>query len=108
MAGGWYGLLGFRAHPQILAVPYPSLGPTTPTTLDLRQARFGHHWQPLPPALVLTISDGDNAPSGGGAGADATKVGASAPVTVRALDGDSDMEISDDDRPLPSSASSCL
>jgi hypothetical protein len=32
----------------------------------------------------------------------------SPPVTVSALDGDSDMEISDDDRPLPSSVSSCL
>ena len=37
-----------------------------------------------------------------------THGGPSAPVTVGAMEGDSDMEISDDDRPLPSSAGSCL
>ena len=68
--------LGPRQLPQIMAVPFPSTGPTTPTTLALDQARFGRNWQPLPQGLVLT--------------------------------GDSDMEISDDDRPLPSSVSSCL
>ena len=68
--------LGPRQLPQIMAVPFPSIGPTTPTTLALDQARFGRNWQPLPQGLVLT--------------------------------GDSDMEISDDDRPLPSSGGSCL
>ena len=68
-----------RQHPQILAVPFPSRGHTTPSTLDLRQARFGRKWQPLPHDLVLTLSEGD------------------APHS-------SDMEISDDDRPIPSSA----
>jgi hypothetical protein len=100
--------LGPRQHPQIMAVPYPSLGPTTPTTLDLHQAQFGTHWQPLPQALVLTVSDGDIAPSGGGAGAGATQGGASVLMTGRVPEGTSDMEISDDDRPLPSSISSCI
>ena len=72
-----------RQHPQILAVPFPSRGHTTPSTIDLRQARFGRKWQPLPHDLVLTIRKGDDPHS-------------------------SDMEISDDDRPLPSSAGSCL
>jgi hypothetical protein len=76
-------VLAHRQHPQILAVPFPSRGHTTPSTLDLRQARFGRQWQPLPHDLVLTLSEGD------------------APHS-------SDMEISDDDRPIPSSAGSCL
>ena len=50
---------------------------------ELQQARFGSTWRPLPHDLVLTISEGDDPHS-------------------------SDMEISDDDRPLPSSAGSCL
>jgi hypothetical protein len=91
-----------------MAVPFPSLGPTTPTILDLRQARFGPHWHPLPQTLVLTVGEGDHTPSGGGDKAGAPQDGPSAPVTVSALDGDSDMEISDDDRPPPSSVSSCL
>ena len=72
-----------RQHPQILAVPFPSRGFTMPTTLELRQARFGGKWQPLPPELVLTIREGDDPHS-------------------------SDMDISDDDRPITSSAGSCL
>ena len=75
--------LDHRQHPQILAVPFPSRGLTMPTTLDLSQARFGSKWQPLPPDLVLTIREGDDPHS-------------------------SDMDISDDDLPIPSSAGSCL
>lgn len=60
-----------RQHPQIMAVPFPLLGPTTPTTLDFRQARIGTHRQPLPLDLVLTVSQGDNAPSEAGARAGA-------------------------------------
>jgi hypothetical protein len=100
--------LGPRHHPQIMAVPYPSLSPTTPTTLDLHQAQFGRQWQPLPQALVLTVSEGDNAPSGAGAGAGTTQGGASVLMTGSIPEGTSDMEISDDDSPLPSSVSSCL
>jgi hypothetical protein len=40
--------------------------------------------------------------------ADGLADGPSAPVSVGAMAGDSDMEISDDDRPLPSSVGSCL
>ena len=100
--------LGPRHHPQIMAVPYPSLSPTTPTTLDLHQAQFGRQWQPLPQALVLTVSEGDNAPSGAGAGAGATQGGASVLMTGNVPEGTTDMEISDDEPPLPSSVSSCL
>jgi hypothetical protein len=110
--------LGPRQHPQIMAVPYPSLGPTIPTTLDLHQARFGRRRPPLPQDLVLTVSAGDDPPSGAGTLADGPSArvpsagtladGPSAPVTVGAMEGDSDMEILDDDRPLPSSVSSCL
>ena len=75
--------LDHRQHPQILTVPFPSHGPTKPTTIDLRQARLGSKWQPLPHDLVLTVREGDDPHS-------------------------SDMEISDDDRPLPYSAGSCL
>ena len=164
MAGRSYGLfwLGSPQLPQIMAVPFPSIGPTTPTTLALDQARFGRTWQPLPQGLVLTgdsdmeISDDDRPlPSSGGsclqtlppphqaahdflssldsslflrpegegarpeiqsanegaAGVGPTtgvSDGPSAPVTVGAMESDSAMEFSDDDRPLPSSASSCL
>ena len=91
-----------------MAVPFPSIGPTNPTTLDLRQARFGPHWQPLPQDLVFKVSEGDDPPSGAGPRAGTLTDGPSAPVTVSAMEGDSDMEISDDDRPLPSSGGSCL
>ena len=87
---------------------YPSLGPTTPTPLNLHQARFGRQWQPLPQALVLTVSDRDNAPSGAGAGAGATQGGASVLTNGSVPKGTSDYGDSDDDRPLPSSVSSCL
>ena len=56
----------------------------------------------------MTVGGEDHAPSGGDARASAPQDGPSAPATVGALVGDSDMEISDDDRPLPSSVSSCL
>ena len=99
--------LGPRQHPQILAVPYTSLGPTTPATLDLHQAQFGRQWQPLPQDLVLTVSEGDNTPSGAGASTGATHGGASVLMTGSVPAGTSDMEISDDDSPLQSSVSSC-
>ena len=50
----------------------------------------------------------DNAPSGAGAGAGATQGGASVLMPGSVPEGTSDMEISDDDRPFPSSVSSCL
>ena len=56
----------------------------------------------------MTVGGEDHAPSGGDARASAPQDGPSAPATVGALVGDSDMEISDDDRPLPSSVRSCL
>ena len=73
--------------PKNMASSIPShfdlSGLTTPTKLDLRQARFGSTWRPLPPDLVLTACQTD------------------APHS-------SDMDISDDDLPIPSSAGSCL
>ena len=97
-----------RQHPRIMAVPFPSIGPTSPTTLDLRQARFGPHWKPLPQDLVLTVREGDDPPSGAGPRARILPDDPPAPVTVGAMEGDSDMDISEDNRPLPSSVGSCL
>ena len=56
----------------------------------------------------MPVSEGDDPPSGAGPRADPLTEGPPAPVTVGAMEGDSDMEISDDDRPLPSSGGSCL
>jgi hypothetical protein len=118
--------LDHRQHPQILAVPFPSHGLTTPTKLDLRQAKFGSTWRPLPNDLVLTIIEGDDPhssdmeiseddrplPSSAGSCLQThPPPHQQARVTgshVSAMEGDSDMEISDDDRPLPSRVNSCL
>ena len=75
--------LDHRQPPQILAIPFPSRGLTAPKKLDLRQARFGRTWRPLPHDLVLAVRETDDPHS-------------------------SDMDISDDDRPITSSAGSCL
>ena len=56
---------------------------------DNPRSPSGPVWHPLPQALVLTVGEGDNAPSGVGARAGAPQDGPSAPVTVGALDGDS-------------------
>ena len=74
----------------------------------------GPVWTPLatPPAGFgldcQSVSEGDDSPSGAGPSARAPTNGHSDPVTVGAMESDSDMEISDDDRPLPSSVGSCL